>query len=168
MRKHLSFPGALLIAATIFLAPGASTAFAKAGPAAMGRGGDRDHGDHDRDKHGKHDNGKHLGQRKQWDRDHEGRYRFRDDDHHAVEAYYRNHQKYFRNRWRGEGPPLAYGYVIDNQYRRYCRPVPAALIGELPPAPGGFRYFVLGGNVVLVDDGYRVQDFIHIGINLGL
>ena len=159
MKKHLSFLSALFVAAMIFVGPGASTSFAKGGPS-WARGGEK-HGEH-------HDRGKHLGQRKKWNRDHDGRYRFANDDHHAVENYFRNHRRYFRPRWRGEGPPLAYGYVIERPYRQYCRPVPVVLLNDLPPAPRGFRYFVLGGNVVLVDDGYRVQDFIHIGINIGL
>jgi hypothetical protein len=158
MKRHLSFLSALFVAAAIFMAPGASTTFAKGGPAWAGG---KEHGEH-------HDRGRHLGQRKQWERDHEGRYRFRDDDRHAVDVYYRDHRRYFRERWRGEGPPLAYGYVIERPYRRYCRPVPVVLMDELPPPPPGLRYYVLGGNVVLVDDGYRVQDFIHIGVNIGL
>lgn len=160
MKKQLSFLSALFVACMIFLAPGASTALAKGGPA-WARHGDREHGGH-------RDRGRHLGQRKQWDRDQDGRYRFRDDDRRAVDIYFRNHRGYFRERWRGEGPPLAYGYVIERPYRRYCRPVPVALYYDLPPAPPGLRYYVLGGNVVLVDDGYRVQDYIHIGVNIGL
>ncbi|MGE5327606.1 MAG: hypothetical protein ACM3NO_11250 [Deltaproteobacteria bacterium] len=164
MKKHLSFLSALFIAATLFLAPGASTAFAKGGPP-WARGGD-DHGrrhGHERDDH----EWKNRGQRKKWAREN-GRYRFDDDDRRSVDFYFRDHRGYFRERWRGEGPPLAYGYVIERPYREYCRPVPVALYDELPPPPPGLRYFVLGSNVVLVDDGYRVQDFIHIGINFGL
>jgi hypothetical protein len=164
MKKHLSFLSALFAASLIFVAPGASTAFAKGGPPAMARGGDKDHGD--RGHHGKKEN---RGQRKKWERDHDGRYRFNDDARHAAENYYRDHRSEFREHWRGDDrPPIAYGYVIESRYRRYCRPVPVTLVRELPPPPEGFRYYLFNGNVVLLDDGYRVQDFIHLSVNLGL
>jgi hypothetical protein len=164
MKKHLLMLMTLFVACTIFVAPGASTLLAKGAPA-WARGGDRDHGDHGRRDKGKKEN---RGQRKKWEREHDGRYRFNDYDHRAVEDYYRDHRSEFREHWRnGGGPRLAYGYVIERPYRRYCRPVPVVLLRELPPPPPGFRFYLFNGDVVLLDDGYRVQDFIHLNINIG-
>ena len=96
-----------------------------------------------------------------------------------VFAYFQRHHddRDFRERWwdhndqgddaQGDEPPIAYGYVIAPRYRPYCRPLPVVLLREMPPPPPGLRYFFFGGNVVLVDNGYRVQDFIHIGFNFG-
>ena len=125
----------------------------------MARGGDQGQG-----KARGQDN---RGQRKKGERERDGRYRLNDYNRHAVDVYYRDHRSEFRQRWRGAGPPIAYGYVIERPYRRYCRPVPVVLLRELPPPPPGFRFFLLGGNAVLLDDGYRVQDFIHLDINIG-
>jgi hypothetical protein len=165
MRKHLPFLIVLFMVCSILGAPGASTLLAKGGPA-WARGGDQGHGDHgNRDEHGRKEN---RGQRKKWEREQDGRYRFKDSDRRAADDYYRGHRSEFRERWRGgDAPPLAYGYVIEPRYRRYCRPAPVYLVRELPPAPYGYRYYLFNGNVVLVDDGYRVQDFIHFDINLG-
>lgn len=161
MTKPLSFLSAVFIVATI-LAPGATTASAKGGPP-WARGGEKDHGD--RGRHGKKEN---RGQRKKWEREHDGRYHFSNQDRYAAENYYRDHRREFRDHWRrGEGPAIAYGYVIEPRYRRYCRPAPVVLLRELPPPPPGFRFYLFGGNVVLLDDGYRVQDFIHVNINIG-
>ncbi len=167
MKKHLLMWMSLFVACSILVGPGASTLLAKGGGPAWARGGDREHGD--RDRHGRNDRHKkdNRGQRKKWEREHDGRYRFNDYERRAADNYYREHRSDFRERWRGEGPPIAYGYVIERPYRRYCRPVPVVLLRELPPPPPGFRFFLLGGNVVLLDDGYRVQDFIHLDINIG-
>lgn len=156
MKKHLLLLIAMFVGCSMLVSAGASTAVAAGGPPAWAGGG-REH----------HDRGKHLGQRKKWERERDGRYRFNDDERHAAEIYYRHHRREFREHWRGEGPPIAYGYVIERPYRRYCRPVPVYLLGELPPPPYGYRYFLFGANVILVDDGYRVQDFIHVDINIG-
>jgi hypothetical protein len=39
------------------------------------------------------------------------------------------------------------------------------MLAELPPPPPRHHYFIFGGNVVLVDSGYRVQDFISLNFN---
>lgn len=158
MKKRLLM--ALIVACSMLAAPGASTLFAKGGPPAWA--GDRDK--HDRDDHERKEN---RGRRKKWARERDGRYRFDDDDRRSVNFYFRDHRDEFRERWRGEGPAIRYGYVIERPYRRYCEPVPGYVLNELPPPPRGYRYYLYYGNVVLVDDDYRVQDFIHVNINLG-
>jgi hypothetical protein len=169
MKKHLLLLVTLLGASLMLVAPGSSTLFAKGGPPAWARGGDRDHGD--QDHRGKKENRakkENRGQRMKWERDHDGRYRFNDDARRAADDYYRGHRQEFREHWRnGGGPAIAYGYMIEPRYRRYCRPVPVVLMRELPPPPPGFRFYLFNGDVVLLDDGYRVQDFIHLDINIG-
>ncbi len=160
MKKRMMLLVTMFAACSIIAAPGASTLFAAGGrPAGAG---DRDK--HDRDDH---DRGEHRGQRRKWDRDRNGRYRFQDDDRRAVDGYFRDHRDEYREHWRGPAPAVGYGYVIERPYRRYCEPVPVYLYNELPPPPPGYRYFMYYGNVVLVDDGYRVQDFIHVNLNFG-
>jgi hypothetical protein len=102
-----------------------------------------------------------------WQRNN-GYYRFNNDDRRIAEDYYSHHRdyRYFRQPM-PRGFSLGYGEVVEPRYRRYCRPLPVLMLRVMPPPPEGFRYFLLGGNVVLLDDGYRVHDFIHIGINLG-
>ena len=163
MKKHMLLFVALSVGCSMFVLPGSSPSFAKGGPSALARGGDQGHGEH----RGK-DN---RGQRKKWEREKDGRYRFAEFDHRAAEDYYRAHRndRAFRKHWRnGGGPPIAYGYVIAPRYRSYCRPIPVVLVRELGPPPLGYRYYLFNGDVVLVDDGYRVQDFIHLDINIGL
>ncbi len=161
MKKRIPLLVALFVACSIFVAPSSSALFAKGGPPAWAG----DHDKHDRDDD--HDRGEHRGHNKKWDRDRDGRYRFHDDDRRAVEGYFREHGDEYRERWRGEGPAIGYGYVIERPYRRYCEPVPGYVLGELPPPPRGYRYYMYYGNVVLVDDDYRVQEFIHVNINFG-
>jgi hypothetical protein len=163
MKKHLLLTITLVVGSLLIVAPGSSKPLAMGGPPAWARGGEKDHGER-----GRRDKKENRGQRKKWEREHDGRYRFNDYERRAAESYYRDHRREFREHWRrGEGPAVAYGYVIERRYRRYCRPVPVVLLHELPPPPPGFRFFLFGGNVVLLDDGYRVQDFIHLNINIG-
>jgi len=56
------------------------------------------------------------------------------------------------------------GYVIDRGMRAQVYPAPVALVRTFAPAPPGYRYVVYGGQVVLVDDGYRVADVITLNI----
>jgi hypothetical protein len=174
MKKYLPFLMVLFIGSAVLLAPGAPAALAHGGPPPWAGGRDRhDREDHGRDRHQRNDHRENRGRRQRWERDRRGRYRFDDQDRRDVVAYFQSHRddRRFRERWRNDDrgfyPPVAYGYVIGPRYRRYCRPLPPGLVEELPPAPYGFRYFFFGGNVVLVDNGYRVQDFIHIAFNFG-
>ncbi len=168
MKRHWRFLMALMIGSCVLIGPGVIQTFAK--PAAQDHGRGRDHAERD---HGERDHGRghgreheNRGRRKKWERDHDGRYRFDKHDHGAVADYYRDH-RYRYERERAPEVPIQYGYVVSERYRRYCHPVPSTLVQELPPPPRGFRYFLLSGNIVLLDSGYRVQDFIHISLNFG-
>lgn len=162
IKKPLQWLMVLWIGIGVALVPGALTGWARPAPARPGFDHDHDRGrDHEKEHH---DRGRHRG----WERDRHGRYRFDAYDRRAVEHYYREHrdERWFRER-APRGLALGYGRIIEPRYRRYCRPLPVVMLRELPPPPYGYRYFFIGGNVVLVDRGYRVHDFIHIDINLG-
>jgi len=82
----------------------------------------------------------------------------------------RNHE-IFRpdSRWNNDYENrLQPGYVLDNDMRGMSRPAPIELTRGFGPAPRGYRYVVIAGHVVLIDDGYRVHDAIRFEINIGL
>ena len=172
MKKFQRFLMVVLVGAGVALGPGCLAGFARPNPPydGHGRGHDKDK-DKDWKHHGKHehwDNGRHRG----WYRDGRGYYRFHDDDRRAFVAYYRNHEDEDEDEgWFREPAPrgviVRYGYIVEPRYREYCHPVPVTMLEELPPPPPSYRYFIFGGNVVLVDNGYRVQDFISLNFNFG-
>ncbi len=59
------------------------------------------------------------------------------------------------------------GYVLTTDDRRVLYPMPALLVRQFAPPPAGFRYFSFGGHIVLVDNGFRVRDVIHLEIAAG-
>lgn len=62
---------------------------------------------------------------------------------------------------------LVPGYVLDADDRRLVYPAPVVLVRQFPPPQPGFRYLSLGGHIVLVDGGWRVQDVIHLEVDIG-
>jgi hypothetical protein len=172
MKKFQRFLMILMVGAGVTLGPGALSGLARPNPPLDGHGRG-----HERDKEWKHpgkrhherehehwDNGRHRG----WYRERGGRYRFNDDGRRAFVAYYRDHrdERWFHER-RPRGVAVGFGYVVAPRYRGYCRPLPPPMLAELPPPPPRHHYFIFGGNVVLVDSGYRVQDFISLNFNFG-
>jgi hypothetical protein len=94
---------------------------------------------------------------------------FNDNQRQYATTYYNQHQGLFGQdkRWNNDYESrLRPGYVLDNDMRRMSRPAPSDLTRGLGRAPRGYRYVVIGGHVVLVDNGYRVHDTIHLHINL--
>ncbi len=59
------------------------------------------------------------------------------------------------------------GYVIEPEWRERLYPAPFALIRVFPPPPLGYRYMLFGGDLVLVDTGYRVADIVGLELNFG-
>lgn len=168
MKKFQRFLMVVLVGTGVALGPGSMAGWA-ARPNPPYDGHDHDHG-HDKDKewkhHGKHehwDNGKHKG----WYKDRRGYYRFDDDDRRGFVTYVRDHDERWYHERGPRGVVIGYGYIVEPRYRTYCHPVPVAMLEELPPPPPSYRYFIFGGNVVLVDNGYRVQDFISLNFNFG-
>ena len=166
MNRFWQFVMVLMVGAGVVLGPGALAGWARPNPPfdGHGRGHDKEWKHHERRRGEREhwDNGRHRG----WYRDHRGRYRFDDDYRRGFVAYYRRHRD---ERWFHERGPrgvvVSLGYVVAPRYRGYCRPLPVAMLQELPPPPPSYRYFMFGTNVVLVDDGYRVQDFISLNLN---
>ena len=112
------------------------------------------------------DNGENRGQSKKEYR------QFRDDQRQYANKYYGQYQRNraFRrdSRWNDDyGTRLQPGYVLDRDMRRMSRPAPGAMIRGLGGAPRGYRYIIIGGQVVLVDSGYRVHDAIRFELNFG-
>lgn len=127
---------AVPVAATLCVMPGAIRA--------------QDHG-HDRDRHEHFDDHDRQSAR-DWYRDHHDDHNirgFRDED---------RHHDWDESRFRE-------GYVIDRDMRRYAYAPPPELIRGFAPAPRGWRYVVIGGHVVLVDNGWRIHDTLHFELN---
>src|SRR5579875_198706 len=167
MKKSTTYLAAFLLGACVALGPASLAGWAHPNPPTPGHGPDHDKEKHKHEKwrgHREHwDNGLHRG----WYRDREGYYRFDDDDRVEIEHFYREHRD---ERWFREPAPrvaFAYGYVLGPRYRRYCHPLPVMMLRELPPPPPHCHYFLYGGNVLLLDDGYRVHDFIQLTFNFG-
>jgi Ni/Co efflux regulator RcnB len=106
------------------------------------------------------------------DRDRDRHERFDDHDKQAARDWYRdhhdNHDRGFRDQDRHrdwDESRFREGYVIDRDMRRYAYAPPAALVRGFAPPPRGWRYVVIGGHVVLVDNGWRVHDTIHFELN---
>jgi Ni/Co efflux regulator RcnB len=102
----------------------------------------------------------------QRDQDHR---RFNDNDRQMVHGWYQQHQRALpaglRDRDRLE-PNLSaridVGRVLDRELRGHAHTVPADLLRRLPAAPRGDRYFLVDGQLCLVDSGYQVQDVIRV------
>jgi hypothetical protein len=98
--------------------------------------------------------------------------RFNDQDRQLARDWYNQHHSNpppgFRVRDRL--PPeyearIQPGYVFDPVIRRRAYPAPVDLTYQFGPAPRGYRYMVIGGQIVLVDVGYRVADVFRLEIN---
>jgi Ni/Co efflux regulator RcnB len=99
------------------------------------------------------------------------RYReFNENQRQSARQYYDQHQKeevFERNQWNNDYERrLRPGYVLDQGMRRMSHPPPYAMTRGLKPAPRGYRYVLVGGHLVLVDNGYRVHDAIHFEQNM--
>jgi hypothetical protein len=87
-------------------------------------------------------------------------HRFDDRDRRTFRDWYT------RNRnnapWRHDrvGPNIRFrpGVVVGREYMRWYRPVPYSLAGLLPVAPRGFRYVMIGDQIVLLDNRNVVHD----------
>jgi len=123
------------------------------------------------------DDARREGKNRKWrgdndDRRRDDRHGFRDNDRRAAHEWYEHHRGHeargFRRRdWLAPEyeSRLRVGFVLNRDMRRMAYPVPEDLLYELPPCPRHYRYVVIGGHICLVDDGYRVQDMIHVEIN---
>jgi hypothetical protein len=98
----------------------------------------------------------------EWNRQHPS---FNDQDRQATRDWYRQHHRRLGAGWRErdrlspdmEGR-LRRGQRLDPRLRRQIHWVPADLSRRYRPAPRGFRYAMIGGNIVMLDDRYQVHD----------
>ena len=100
--------------------------------------------------------------------------RFAEHDRAAARQWYQQHRDQLPRGFRGDDrlPPgfevrIVPGYVFDADARRRSYPVPPGMARAFRQPPPGFRYLVIGGHVVLVDDGFRVHDVIRLEFILG-
>ena len=58
------------------------------------------------------------------------------------------------------------GQRLDPQLRSQMHWLPADLSRRYGPAPRGYRYAIIGGNVVVIDEGYNVWDSFGLDITI--
>jgi hypothetical protein len=102
-----------------------------------------------------------------WDKDHPV---FDDHERVVVRGWWGAHRDHpvvgFRDEdrlpggWEGRLQP---GFVLDSDWRHRLQPLPSDLASDLPAPPEHFKYYVLGGHIVLVDQrNWHVADVINI------
>lgn len=163
----------LAILLAMFVAPSAVSARNAVSPRALSGGVVLTawHGQ-ERDDDARHDHGRRKWRRDDDRRDRDDRHKFRDRDRQSAREWYEHHRgnepEGFRRRdWLAPEyeSRLRVGFVLGPDMRRMAYPVPEDLLYELPPCPRHYRYVVIGGQICLVDGGYRVHDLIHLEIN---
>jgi hypothetical protein len=95
--------------------------------------------------------------------------RIRDEDRRATEEWYRQHHQRAPAGWRDQdrlNPSmqgrLRQGRPLDRDLASRMHSLPSDLSRRYGPPPRGWRYGVIGGNVVLLDTRYVVQDVFTI------
>ena len=98
--------------------------------------------------------------------------RFADRDRAAANSYYTSHRsappRGLRDRDRipqEQRARITPGYQFDRSTRSQVYAAPYAMTRGFQPAPYGYRYVVYGGQVMMVDDAYRVSDVISLNIS---
>jgi Ni/Co efflux regulator RcnB len=149
MKRRLITSGALALA---LLTLSASTAFAQY------RG--RDWND---DKRGQHQND-------EWNRSHHS---FNDRDRQVTRDWYLRNRNHVGRGWseRDRLSPsmerrLRRGARLDRMFYGRMYWLPYELTRLYGPAPRGYRYAIIGGNIVLLDRDYFVRDVFRIDIRI--
>lgn len=90
---------------------------------------------------------------------------FNDNDRRVTRDWARKNQRHLGAGWRQKdrlSPAmqgrLRRGQRLDPQLRSQIHWVPADLSRTYAPAPRGYRYAMIGGNIVMLDDAYEVHD----------
>lgn len=96
---------------------------------------------------------------------------FNDNDRQVTRDWYRQHQRRLAPGWRQRDrlspsmqARLRRGQRLDPQLRRQMHWMPIGVTRHYAPAPRGYRYAMIGGNVVVVDAGYNVWDSFSLDI----
>jgi hypothetical protein len=94
---------------------------------------------------------------------------FNDNDRQVTRTWFEAHQKDLPAGFKASdrlSPEIErqfqQGFVIDKTLQSQLHPVPSTLLHLLAPPPGVYRYAIVGGHLVLIDDSYRVLDLIHV------
>ena len=106
----------------------------------------------------------------EWNRQHHTT--FNDQDRQAARNWYRQHT-HLSAGWREQdrlNPEmegrLRAGSRLDSEMRRHVHSLPSDLSRQYGPAPHGYRYAIIGGNIVMIDDNYLVQDVFSIDVQI--
>jgi hypothetical protein len=144
MNRRWTTAGALALA---FLAVSAKTALAQ--------------------DHGEGSSGQHSDE---WNRQHHTT--FNDQERQATRDWYREHQHTLGAGWRQKDrlspdmeARLRPGERLDPELRRQMHSLPGDLRRRYGAAPNGYRYGVIGGNVVMLDNDYHVHDVFRLEIS---
>ena len=96
---------------------------------------------------------------------------FNEQDRQATHEWYQQHQRNLGAGWRDRDrlspamqARLRNGQRLDPQLRRQIHWVPNDLSRRYGPAPRGYRYAIIGGNVVMLDSGFGVHDVFSINV----
>jgi len=118
-------------------------------------------------------NGEHRGGQKNndWNRDHHDS--FNDQDRQVTRDWYFHNQRRLGRGWtqRDRLSPemerrLRRGERLDRALRRQIYWLPYDLTRRYGPAPRGYRYAIIGGNIVMLDPEYRVRDIFRIDFRI--
>jgi hypothetical protein len=106
-----------------------------------------------------------------WNRQHHTR--FNDQDRQATRDWYRQNHRGLGAGWRQRdrlSPDLQgrlrVGRHLDPRLRGHMHPLPGDLSRRYGAAPSGYRYMVIGGNVVMLDHADEVHDVFSITLQM--
>jgi Ni/Co efflux regulator RcnB len=106
----------------------------------------------------------------EWNRRHP---RFTEQDRQVTRDWYMQHRNRLGHGWRQKDrlPPymesrLRRGQRLDPRLRREMHWLPRELAMRYGPAPRGYRYAIIGGNIVLLDDWYQVHDVFRLDFTI--
>lgn len=98
---------------------------------------------------------------------------FSDQDRQVTRDWYLHNQRHLGRGWtrRDRLSPemerrLRLGARLDPVFRRQMYWLPVELTRRYGPAPRGFRYAIIGGNIVMIDPEYRVHDVFRIDLEV--
>jgi hypothetical protein len=98
---------------------------------------------------------------------------FNDRDREATRDWYLHNQRHLGRGWsdRDRLSPemerrLRRGERLDLGLRRRIVWLPYDLTRRYGPAPRGYRYAIIGGNILLLDPEYRVRDVFRFDIRI--
>jgi Ni/Co efflux regulator RcnB len=106
----------------------------------------------------------------EWNRPHR---MFNDRDRLITRDWYLRNQRHLGRGWahRDRLPPalerrLRRGARLDHVLRGRMYWLPADLVRLYGPPPRGYRYAIIGGNIVLIDRDYYVRDVFRFDIRI--